>query len=81
LLLHLLYEFGGHSGPSSEETTPFLLVPSTCLEDWPELTERQYHKRLTLMALHRRLVKLYCHEAPAVPVATPLGPLHIEEVG
>jgi hypothetical protein len=53
------YEWGGHSGPSREETSPFLVVPRDCETSWRELTMPAPHRELRLADLHARLQAAY----------------------
>jgi len=59
------WERGSHAGPSPEEMTPFLMVPSRCAENWPELSGFDRVNLLTLPQLHDRLKELYCEQEVA----------------
>ncbi|MCC6793809.1 MAG: hypothetical protein IT366_01725 [Candidatus Hydrogenedentes bacterium] len=52
------YEWGGHAGPTQEETTPFLLAPVAAAALWPELTATP-QQFITLADLHARLDAAY----------------------
>jgi hypothetical protein len=53
------YEYGGHAGPSQEETTPFILLPTGGAARWPEAALRQERPVLTLEDLHRAFREAY----------------------
>ncbi|MDZ4859642.1 MAG: hypothetical protein SGI88_11730 [Candidatus Hydrogenedentes bacterium] len=55
------YERGGHTGPSSSEMTPFIIVPQHCAEMWKELTDDKA-RRLRLHDLQERLRNAYTNE-------------------
>lgn len=54
------YEHGGHSGPSPDEMTPFIIIPTEVGDQWPEVIAAPKGARLTLEDLHERLCKAYC---------------------